>query len=93
MSNLNRGPSINASYQVSVHLANWFQRRRFLKIDQSETKIAYGGHGNLVGRLYGRSSMKSAYLDPICYQTWPPQANLVSDWLISKKSSPLLKER
>jgi hypothetical protein len=26
-------------------------------------------------------------------QTWPPQAILVSDWLISKKSSPLLKER
>jgi hypothetical protein len=22
-------------------------------------------------------------------QTWPPQAILVSDWLISKKSSPL----
>jgi hypothetical protein len=25
--------------------------------------------------------------DPL--QTWPPQAILVSDWLISKKSSPL----
>jgi hypothetical protein len=31
MSNLYRGPSIDASYQVSVHLAQWFQRRRFLK--------------------------------------------------------------
>jgi hypothetical protein len=28
MSNLYRGPSINASYQVSVHLADGFQRRR-----------------------------------------------------------------
>jgi hypothetical protein len=28
MSNLNRGPSIDASYQVSVHLAEGFQRRR-----------------------------------------------------------------
>jgi hypothetical protein len=28
MSNLHRGPSINASYQVSVHLAKGFQRRR-----------------------------------------------------------------
>jgi hypothetical protein len=27
MSNLNRGPSIDASYQVSVHLAEGFQRR------------------------------------------------------------------
>jgi hypothetical protein len=33
MSNLYtyRGPSIDASYQVSVHLAERFQRRRFLK--------------------------------------------------------------
>jgi hypothetical protein len=44
MSNLYRGPSIDASYQVSVHLAQQFQRRRFLKIGQSETRIACGGH-------------------------------------------------
>ena len=31
MSNRYRGPSIDGSYQVSVHLAQWFQRRRFLK--------------------------------------------------------------
>ena len=43
MSNLYRGPSIDASYQVSVHLAMQFQRR-FLKISQSETRIACGGH-------------------------------------------------
>jgi hypothetical protein len=30
LSNLYRGPSIDASYQVSVHLAKWF-RRRFKK--------------------------------------------------------------
>jgi hypothetical protein len=28
ISNIYRGPSINASYQVSVHLAEGFQRRR-----------------------------------------------------------------
>jgi hypothetical protein len=28
MSNLYRGPSINVSYQVSVHIAEGFQRRR-----------------------------------------------------------------
>ena len=37
-----RGPSIDASYQVSDHLAKWF-RRRILEIDQSETRIACGG--------------------------------------------------
>jgi hypothetical protein len=36
--------SIDASYQVSVHLAKRFQWRRFLKIGQSETRIACGGH-------------------------------------------------
>ena len=41
MSNLYRGSAIDASYQVSVHLAMWFQRRRFLKIGQSETRMAY----------------------------------------------------
>ena len=31
MSNLYRGPAIDASYQVSVHLAKRFQRRRLKK--------------------------------------------------------------
>ena len=44
MSNLYRGHAIDASYQVLVHLAKRFQRRRFKKICQSETRIAYGGH-------------------------------------------------
>jgi hypothetical protein len=44
MSNLYRGPSIDASYQVLVHLAKRFQRRKFVEIDQSETRIACGGH-------------------------------------------------
>jgi hypothetical protein len=43
--NLYRGPSIDASYQVSVNLAKRFQRKRFfLEIDQSETRIACGSH-------------------------------------------------
>jgi hypothetical protein len=33
--------------------------------------------------------MNVAHLVPIRQQTWPPQAILVSDWLISKKSSSL----
>jgi hypothetical protein len=31
MSNLYREPSIDASYQISVHLGKWFQRRRFFR--------------------------------------------------------------
>jgi hypothetical protein len=44
MNNLYRGPSMDASYQVSINLDQQFQRRRFLKIGQSETRIACGGH-------------------------------------------------
>jgi hypothetical protein len=35
---------IDASNQVSVHLAKQFQRRRFSNIGQSETRIVCGGH-------------------------------------------------
>ena len=44
VSNLSRGPSIDASYYVSVELAKLFQSRIFLEIDQSEIRIACGGH-------------------------------------------------
>jgi hypothetical protein len=44
MSNLYRGPSIDASFQVSGYVAKRFQRRTFLKIGQSETRIPCGGH-------------------------------------------------
>jgi hypothetical protein len=44
---------------------------------------------NLIGSIYGMSSIKIAHFVPIRLQTWPPQAILVSDWLISKKASPL----
>jgi hypothetical protein len=44
ISNLYRGSSIDASYQVSVQFAKNFRGRRFLEIDQSETRIACGGH-------------------------------------------------
>jgi hypothetical protein len=43
MSNSHRGPSIDASYQVSVYLAKLCQRRRFLEIDQSEKRIVCVG--------------------------------------------------
>jgi hypothetical protein len=39
---LNTEPSIGASHQVLVHLAKQLQRRRFLEIDQSETRMACG---------------------------------------------------
>ena len=41
-------------------------------------------NGNLVGSIYGRPSIKIVHFVPIRQQTWPPQATLVSDWLILK---------
>jgi hypothetical protein len=42
---LYRGSSTDASYQISVHLGKWFQRRRFfLEINHSKTRMACGGH-------------------------------------------------
>jgi hypothetical protein len=50
MGNLYRESSIDASYKVSVHFANQFQRRIFLEINQPETRIAYGGHATIMSR-------------------------------------------
>jgi hypothetical protein len=46
MSNLYRGTSIDASYQVSYHLAKrrGFRGKAVLEIEQSETRVACGGH-------------------------------------------------
>jgi hypothetical protein len=44
---------------------------------------------NMVGNIYGRPSIKIVHFVLIRYQTWPAQAILISDWSISKKSSPL----
>jgi hypothetical protein len=35
---------MGASHQISVHLAKQFQRKIFLEIDQSKTRIACGSH-------------------------------------------------
>jgi hypothetical protein len=43
ISNRYRGPSIDASYQISVHLGKRFQRS-FLEINQSDTRMASGCH-------------------------------------------------
>jgi hypothetical protein len=55
ISNFYRGPSIDASHQVSVHLAKQFQRRRFLKIDQLKKAFPK----NWIDILKTESSVKS----------------------------------
>jgi hypothetical protein len=46
MSNFYKGPSIDASYQVSVHLAEWFQMRRlkFERLTDDGRQMTDGVH-------------------------------------------------
>jgi hypothetical protein len=64
-------------------------RKHLWKVLSKECTFCYDPLPNMVGSIYGMSSMKIAHFVSICEQTWPPHAILVSDWSISKKSSPL----
>ena len=46
MSNTHRGPFMDDSYQVSVHLFKQFQRIRFLEIDQELPMVAMFVNGS-----------------------------------------------
>jgi hypothetical protein len=67
ISSLYRGPSIEASYQVSVHLAKKHGRHRRLVSDwliskkSSPVKPLCHMNRNLVGSIYGRFSIKIAH--------------------------------
>jgi hypothetical protein len=58
-----------------------------LKIFSSET--ARPNEPKLSRKHLWKALYKIGHFVPIRLQTWPPQPILVSDWLISKKSSPL----
>ena len=47
----------------------------------------------VVGSIYGRFFIKFCHFVPIRWQTWPPYAILVSDWLISKKKFSSVKRK
>jgi hypothetical protein len=63
-----------------------FVYSRFLK--NSPIKPLSQRIRNLVGSIYGRSFIKIAHFVLIHEQTWPPQATLFSNWLISWKIFP-----
>jgi hypothetical protein len=70
--------------QHGHHRQFLFQIGWFLK-KSSPLKPLGQMNRNLVGSIFGRSSIKITHLVLIRLQTWRPQTILVSDWLISKK--------
>jgi hypothetical protein len=60
---------MDASYQVSLHLAERFQRRRLKceKLTDDGRQVMAKAHVafDLVGGIYGRSSIKIAHFVPI----------------------------
>jgi hypothetical protein len=52
----------------------------FQTIFSSEIKPLCQMNRNLIGSIYGRSSLKIAHFIPIRQQIWLPQAILVFDW-------------
>jgi len=60
MGNLYRGPSIYACYQVSVHLATWFQRRIFFGNQPSRNKNCLWG----LCLLMSQDEMSNLYRGP-----------------------------
>jgi hypothetical protein len=65
MTNRYRGQPIDASYQVSVHLARLFQRRRIFKFSQSETSRLWQPcllmDRDEMSKLYRGSSIDPSY--------------------------------
>jgi hypothetical protein len=65
MSNLYRGPSIDASYQVSVHMAEGFQRRRLkcekLTDDRRDNKRRMPSDGKSSHRLWQGELKRQKY--------------------------------
>jgi hypothetical protein len=75
--------NMTATYNSCFWLVNFYKKKK----KSSPLKPLGQMNRNLVGSFIGRSSINSAHLVLIRFQTWLPQTILVSDWLISKKKS------
>ena len=61
MSSIYRGPAIDASYQVSVHLAKWFQRGKIFKNRSIRNKNCLCRPCLLMGNLQRGPSIDASY--------------------------------
>jgi hypothetical protein len=72
--NRNLEGSIYGRSSIQILVFDWLISKK-----SSPLKPLSQMNWNLVGSIYGRSSTKIAHFVPIHWQTWPPQAILVSD--------------
>ena len=73
MSILYRGPSIDASYQVLIHLARRFQRRRFFINQPIKNKNGL----RRPGLLTDRDEMSNLYIGPVIDASYQVSIHLV----------------
>ena len=71
---LNIEPSIGASHQISVDLIKQFQRRRFLEINEPETRIAYDSH------ICGWIEIRTLYRAPSIHVSYQVSINLAKQF-------------
>jgi hypothetical protein len=60
---------------ISVHLAKQFQRRRFLEIDQTEKRIAYGLLPRDISFVFMSILKKSTSFSLYCKEIYPDKKN------------------
>jgi hypothetical protein len=91
MSNLYRGHSIDSSYQVSVHLAKQFQRRRFLKSanQKQESPVAVmfvNGSGRNEQSLEG--TFHRCFLPSFTSFGWVVSEEKIKMWKVNGQQTP-----
>ena len=86
ISNIYRGPFIDASYHFSIHLAKRFQRRRTLGIDQSEIRISCDGHIVMMNNLYRGPSIDVSYQVSVHLGKWCQRRRFFRNRLIRNKN-------
>ena len=77
---------INLLYQINIFI------NKFEDITSSPLKPLGQMNRNLVGSMHGRSFIAIAHFVFIRFQTWPPQAIIVSDWQIFSSETAFLNE-
>ena len=90
MGNLYRRPSIDASYQVSVHLAKWFQRRRFFRNQPIRNKNCLWWPCLLTDR----DKMSNLYRGPSIYASYHVSVHLAKRFQMKRffRNRPIINK-